>query len=217
MTVLSTKKLSPTQKNLLLNAGLGLVEYDSIKIEFLDFHPKDELIKNAIITSKNAAKAVVKKGLKLQNCFCVGEKTATLLKENNFQTVEQENYGKDLAEKIISNYAEEHFTFFCGNLHREEIPSALVKHGVKFKEIEVYKTRLNIQVFQQEFDGILFFSPSAVQSFASKNDFKNSRVFCIGKTTAKEAGKYTNNIKTATKPSIENVIVQVVNFFKEKN
>lgn len=217
MTVLSTKKLSPTQKNLLLNTGLSLVEYDAINIDFLDFHFESETIKNAVITSKNAAKAVVKKGIKLQNCFCVGEKTAIFLKENNFNIAAQENYGKDLAKKIISEYAEEYFTFFCGNLRRDEIPSTLTKHGVKFKEVEVYKTLLNLQKFQQEFNGILFFSPSAVESFAIKNNFRNSTSFCIGTTTAKEAKKYTNNIKTATKPSIENVIVQVVNFYKEKN
>lgn len=217
MTVLSTKKLTPTQKNLLLNTGLSLVEYNAIAIEFRDFHLKDELVKNAIITSKNAAKAVVKKGLKPQNCFCVGEKTAIFLKKNNFQIAEQENYGKDLAKKIISEYSEENFTFFCGNLRREEIPSTLKKHGVKFKEIEVYKTSLNLQEFQQEFQGVLFFSPSAVQSFAAKNDFKNSVAFCIGKTTEKEAEKYSSNIKTATKPSIENVIVQVANYYKENN
>lgn len=217
MTVLSTKKLSPTQKNLLLNTSLSLIEYDAIKIEFLDFHLKEEPIKNAIITSKNAAKAVVKKGLKLQNCFCVGEKTATFLKERGFQVAEQENYGKALAEKIVSTYPKERFTFFCGNLRKEAIPSALAKHGVEFEEIEVYKTNLNKQEFGQEIDGILFFSPSAVQSFAAKNELKNSIAFCIGETTAKEASKFTENIKTAKKTSIENVIVQVANYFKGKN
>ena len=35
-TVLSTKMLSPSQKELFLNSGLGLVEYDALKIEQLD-------------------------------------------------------------------------------------------------------------------------------------------------------------------------------------
>lgn len=216
MTVLSTKILTPSQKHLLLNTGLGVVEYDAIKIEFQDFSLRDEPIKNAIITSKNAAQAVVKKGLKLQNCFCVGEKTGTFLKENNFHIAEQENYGKDLAHKIVSKYADEYFIFFCGNLRREEIPSALAKNGITFNEIEVYKTQLNIQHFQQEFDGVLFFSPSAVKSFTANNELLNTMAFCIGTTTAKEASKFTGDVKTATKPSVENVIVQVANYFKEK-
>jgi len=90
----------------------------------------------------------------------------------------------------------------------------LKKKKIKFQEIEVYKTSLNPKPFSQEFDGILFFSPSAVQSFTAENELKNSTIFCIGKTTASEAKKHSNNIITATKPSIENVIVQVVKYFK---
>ncbi|WP_232778293.1 uroporphyrinogen-III synthase [Salegentibacter sediminis] len=217
MTSLSTKKLSLSQKNLFLNSGLSLVEYDAIKIEFLDFEIPESEIKNAIITSKNAAKVIVKRQLKIQNCFCVGEKTASFLKNNNFSIREVSDYGSDLAEMITENYLEEKFTFFCGNLRREELPSALKKEGVVFKEVEVYKTHLNKQRFPQEFDGIMFFSPSGVKSFTSKNKIKNSTAFCIGKTTAKEAKKHTQNIVIATKPSIENLIVTVVKYFKEKN
>lgn len=36
-TVLSTKILTPVQKQLILNAGIGFVEYDAIKIEHLKF------------------------------------------------------------------------------------------------------------------------------------------------------------------------------------
>ena len=35
-TVLSTKILNASQKELFLNSNLGLVEYNAIKIEFLD-------------------------------------------------------------------------------------------------------------------------------------------------------------------------------------
>ena len=85
--------------------------------------------------------------------------------------------------------------------------------NIQFKEIEVYKTSLNPQRFPQEFEGVLFFSPSAVQSFTAKNQLKETTAFCIGNTTAAEAQKHTNNIIIATKPTIENVIVQVVNYF----
>ena len=89
------------------------------------------------------------------------------------------------------------------------------KKTIGFKEITVYKTELNIQEFQQEFDGILFFSPSAVKSFTSKNTIGDSTAFCIGETTAAEAKKHTKNMQIATKPSIENVIVQVVKTLKK--
>lgn len=83
--------------------------------------------------------------------------------------------------------------------------------------MEVYKTSLNQLSFPQEFDGIMFYSPSGVKSFTSENKIKESTVFCIGRTTAKEAEKHTKNIVIATKPSIENLIVTVVKHYKEKN
>lgn len=216
MTVLSTKKLSLSQKNLFLNAGLSLVEYDAIKIEFLDFEfPKKE-IKNAIITSKNTAKAIIERQLKIQNCFCVGEKTAGFLKNHNFNILEVSDYGSDLADIITKKYRNEEFTFFCGNLRREELPSALKKEGVEFQEVEVYKTSLNRQKFPQEFDGIMFYSPSGVKSFTSENKIMESTVFCIGRTTAKEAKKHTKNIIIANKPSIENLIVTVVKHYQKE-
>ncbi len=57
-TVLSTKKLSESQRSLLLQAGIGLVEYDAIEIESVDFEVQST-VKNAIITSQNTIKALV--------------------------------------------------------------------------------------------------------------------------------------------------------------
>ncbi|PKD21745.1 uroporphyrinogen-III synthase [Salegentibacter salinarum] len=213
-SILSTKKLSKPQKQLFLNSGLSLVEHNAITIEVTYFKLPSEKIKNAIFTSKNSVNAVSGK-VQIENCFCVGEKTADLANENGFHIQEIADYGKDLAGIIVQNYSEESFIFFCGNKRRDDIPEILKKNKIEFTEIEVYKTLLNPRSFSQEFDGILFFSPSAVQSFTDKNRLKDSTAFCIGKTTAAEAKKYTNNIITATQPSIENVIVQVVKYFKK--
>jgi uroporphyrinogen-III synthase len=212
-SILSTKKLSNSQKQLFLNAGLSLVEYNAIIIEAVDFELSSEKIKNAIFTSKKAVKAVLGK-VEIENCFCVGEKTAAILSENEFQIQEIADYGKDLAEIIVQKYPEATFTFFCGKKRRDELPEILKLENIKCKEIEVYSTGLNPREFPQEFDGILFFSPSAVQSFTAENQLKNTIAFCIGETTATEAKKHTKNIIIATKPSIENVIVQVAKYSK---
>ncbi|WP_037318512.1 uroporphyrinogen-III synthase [Salegentibacter sp. Hel_I_6] len=213
-SVLSTKKISNSQRQLFLNSGLSLIEYDAILTETTDFKLPSEKIKNAIFTSKKAVNAVLDK-IEAENCFCVGQKTAEVLSYNGFHIQEIADYGKDLAETITKKYTAETFTFFCGNKRRDEIPEILEYKNVQFTEIEVYKTGLNPQSFSQEFDGILFFSPSAVQSFTAKNELKSAMAFCIGTTTASEAKKHTNNLIIATKPSIENVIVQVVKYFKK--
>jgi uroporphyrinogen-III synthase len=104
--------------------------------------------------------------------------------------------------------------FSAEKKRRDELPEILKLENIKCKEIEVYSTGLNPREFPQEFDGILFFSPSAVQSFTAENQLKNTIAFCIGETTATEAKKHTKNIIIATKPSIENVIVQVAKYSK---
>ncbi len=212
-TVLSTKKLTESQRSLLLQAGIGLVEYDAITIEAVDFEVGDTL-ENAIITGQNTVKALVDKRVQIKNCFCVGEKTKSLLETHGYKVNVMTNYGKELAEVIVKEFADEQFTFFCGNLRRDEVPELLLENNVSFTEVEVYKTVLKPKKFERTFDGVLFFSPSAVESFTKKNKLENTKAFCIGTTTAAEAEKYTDKIIIATKPTIENVIVQVVKKMK---
>lgn len=208
-TVLSTRILSLAQKNLLLNSGIGVVEYDAVKINYTDF-TSEKHIKNAIISSQNTAFTLSQKDIQIDRCFCVGAKTSNLLREQGFNVVETADYSKDLAAIITSEYSDENFTFFCGNIRREELPLILKENNIQLEEIEVYRTHLDPVTFEQKFDGIMFFSPSGVKSYISANVLNGTLAFCIGNTTAAEAGKHTQKIITATKPSIENVIVQVV-------
>lgn len=210
--ILSTKKLEEPQKELLLNADVSFVEADFIKPESIEFKCPPH-ITNAIFTSKNAVKAVLKKDVQIDNCFCVGDKTGALLEKKGFTVLEKAYQAKALAEKIINNHADKGFVFFCGDKRREELPEFLKKHNMDLQEIEVYKTQLNSKQIEGNFDGVMFFSPSAVQSFVLRNEFENMTAFCIGKTTQAEAKKYTNNIITANKASIENVIVQVIKYY----
>ena len=212
-SVLTTKKLTKSQESLLFNAGISWVNYSAIQIESHKNIQLPELIENAIITSKNAWLAV-NKNTKIENAFVVGSKTEQVLKEANIAIIEKADNAKDLANRIIENHTEKSFIFLCGNKRRDELPKILQQNQIELKEIEVYKTILNPKKFDQEFDGILFFSPSAVQSFFQLNKSKNEIAFCIGNTTANEAKKYTSTLKIANQPTVKNVIVQVVKELK---
>ena len=214
-TILSTKKLALNQKELLLNSGIGLVEYDAIKIKFIDFNLESETVENAIFTSKNAVKAIEKRDLQIENCFCVGEKTRAYLEGQGFKVLENAENAKDLALKIINSYKDREFQFFSGNKRRDELPDLFRRNKIKYKEVNVYKTDLNAKKFESQFDGILFFSPSGVQSFTQNNKISGT-AFCIGETTATEARNHTETIIVATKPTIENVITKVISRFKNK-
>jgi uroporphyrinogen-III synthase len=216
-TILSTKILSEIQKKELSNYNYQIIDYDFISVNKTAFDfPKIEN-KIIIFTSQNAVLSVLENknidNFKKNIVFCVGLKTKALLEENGFKVEVYVDYAADLAEIITLIYNEEQFVFFSGNLRKETLPKALKAAKIKFQEIEVYETILTPQVIKNQLDGILFFSPSGVESYLQKNKIKNEICFCIGNSTAESLEKYTNKIIVAEYPSIESVIEEVITEF----
>ena len=217
INILSTKILLSDQKQALLKAGFSVTEANFIKTENSDFDLK-EINDNLIFTSQNAAQSVLLhpkcEELKYKNVFCVGMKTKALLEENGFNVEVYLDYASDLAEIITLIYSKESFTFFSGNLRKETLPKALKEAKINFNEIQVYETTLTPNKIKTPVDGILFFSPSAIESYLKDNKIKNEICFCIGETTAEALDKITRNIIVADRPSVENVIEDVIEEYK---
>lgn len=216
--ILSTKKLLPNQKQFLLNANFSVIE-----AEFITVENKKVLLENVnanlIFTSQNAVWSILQNKdslseLQQKNVFCVGLKTKALLEENGFTVIAYTGYAADLAEIITLVYPKETFTFFSGNLRRETLPETLKAAGIVFNEIEAYETKLTPQKINTAVNGILFFSPSAVESYLKDNTIKKEICFCIGSTTAEALEKITKNIAIANQPTVENTIIQCINEFK---
>lgn len=211
-TILSTKRLSRNQQELILNAGLSFVHYDAISIAYIPFEIPQNL-ENAIFTSQNAVKAFFAQGENSTahiNCFCVGQKTKLLLEENGQKVIKNAENAQKLAKIIVKEHKNEAFQFFCGNKKREELPQLLTANNIKIDEIEVYKTTANAKSFNTAFDAVLFFSPSGVNSFFSQNKIGRALAVCIGNTTATAAEKHTQNIIIAHTTAIESVIAKAV-------
>ena len=81
----------------------------------------------------------------------------------------------------------------------------------------MYRTDLTPVKIESKVDGILFFSPSGVKSYLKENTITNQVCFCIGTTTAKELEKTTKNVVIANQPTVENTIIQCINYFNQKN
>ncbi|RAR49586.1 uroporphyrinogen-III synthase [Flavobacterium lacus] len=216
--ILSTKKLQPNQKQFLLNADFRLIEADFIQIEFQNFQ-LNSTFDYLIFTSQNAVLSILNNEnhliLKDKICFCVGMKTKQLLEKNDFKVENSFDYADDLVDYLLKKHADKKFTFFSGNLRRDTIPIAFQKNNIIFEEDEVYKTTLTPHKMDNQIDGILFFSPSAVQSYLKENAISNEICFCIGTTTANEIEKTTNKIVIANQPTVENVIIQTINYFNK--
>jgi uroporphyrinogen-III synthase len=218
-SILSTKTLSDVQRQAFLDANFDLLEQDFIEIKNNLFE-LNKINTNLIFSSQNAVVSLMEQNgseaLKTKMVFCVGIKTKELLEANGFTVSVYMDYASELAEIITLIYNKESYTFFSGNLRKETLPEALKTGGIAFNEIEVYQTTLApFKISDQEkFDGIMFFSPSAVESFLTNNKIKNEICFCVGTTTAKALElKKTKNIVIAEIPTIEDVIVEVIEYY----
>ena len=219
--ILSTKKLLVNQKQFLLNANISVVEADFISINQKKVSI-ETINENLIFTSQNSVLSLIENLqesdtlalLKKKNVFCVGMKTKGLLEENGFNVIAYTGYAVDLGEIITLIYGKEKFTFFIGNLRRDTLPEALKNAEIVFNEIQVYETVLNPQKINGPFDGILFYSPSGIESYLKNNKISKETCFCIGTTTAETLENTTNNVVIANQPTVENVIIQCINFYK---
>lgn len=210
LTALSTKILKLNQRSLLLHAGISLVEYNAINIEYLPFKVQQK-VKNAIFTSQNAVLSTQNSKLEIEHCYCVGEKTKALLEEKGYNVVKMTEYATELSAYIVEKYQDEYFYFFCGNIRSDEIPLRLRENNIGLEEIVVYKTTLNPKKFDRTFDAVLFFSPSGVRSFCQENiSISNTLFVCIGTTTASEARNFTENVVIANSTTVESVIAKAV-------
>ncbi len=215
--ILSTKKLLPNQKQLLLVANISVIEEDFIETKIKNFELSN-VHTNLIFTSQNAVESILQhpkcNELKSKNVFSVGMKTKDLLTENGFNVIAYTGYAADLAEIISLIYSKESYTFFSGNLRRDVLPNTLKENGITFNEIEVYQTNITSKKITNKLDGILFFSPSAVESYLKMNTIKDEMCFCIGETTAESLeNKKVKNIIIAEKPSVENLIDEAIEYY----
>ncbi len=213
-TILSTKMLSSRQKDIILNAGLRLVQYDAIKIVPLSFELDKTNFDFLIFTSQNAVSYFFESNayqeLKTSEVFCVGEKTKDLLEGVGLKVIEMGKNAQELGKTIVENYPNKSFLFLSGKQRLDILPNIFKKNNVRYEEISVYDTLLTPKQFDRSFNGVLFFSPSAVESYFQKNSIEDSIAFCIGPTTEKAAKNYTQNTVIANKPSIENVLIQAI-------
>ena len=123
-----------------------------------------------------------------------------MLHEKGVEVLEIAASARELANLIQEKYNNWSFTYYCGNLRLDTLPRVLDSIGVSWEEIISYETHPVFKKFDKSFDGILFFSPSGVESYTSENTIAGAKAFCIGPTTALSAQKYTDRIYISESP-----------------
>jgi uroporphyrinogen-III synthase len=225
--ILSTKKL---RQETIYKASLNNIEIDVLP--FITIEPiEDEELKTklksflqqnitAVFTSKNAVvpfDQIVNAEVPWK-IFCIGQSTKKSVVKlfGEEKICGEAGNAADLADIILQDIEIKKVIFFCGKQRREELPEKLKAAEVELEELIVYETMETPQkISRKHYDGILFFSPSAVKSFFSLNKIKEEvQIFVIGKTTADAIRKYTNKeLIIAETPSEEEVIKEVIAHF----
>jgi hydroxymethylbilane synthase len=209
-SVFSTKKLSEIQKRLLAEK-VGVEDSDFIKIRFNSIAPKvvKNEIENVIITSKNGVESLlnsfIKQELQFKNIYCVGRRTKKLIEQKIGKVAHSEKNAEKLAVYLSENIKGQEVTYFCSDLRLDTLPTVLKENGVSVNEIEAYKTMYSPVNVREQFSGVLFYSPSTVESYMQDNS-TDKIAFCIGESTAKEARKYFENVQVAKLPTVESVL-----------
>ncbi len=215
--VYSTKKLSEVQKKVLPNT-IGIEDSDFIKIRFNRIPPKvmKNELENVIITSQNGVEAILnsftKDELNFKNIYCVGRRTKKLIENRIGKVTHVAKNAKKLAEYLSKELENKEVTYFCSDVRLDILPAYLQTHEIVVNEVEAYKTMLSPDKIDDSVSGVLFYSPSGIESYLQENN-TDKIAFCIGETTAKEARKHFDNVQVANLPSVDSVLELVMNHY----
>lgn len=218
MRLLSTKILDFSFKQRLLGLGFSLIEHPFIQVEKLSYIETNIRGQALIFTSQNAVRiAAQDNSLKAQiqkfPCFCVGSKTQSLLEHLGAQVIGFAPTAEALKTQLSDSVKS--YTFFCGKRRLNTIELALKKQNIPCQIIEVYQTVLTPYTIQKSVDGLLFFSPSAVESYFSLPQKIKGPAFCLGPSTLNAYQNFETNGFLAKEPNASGMLVSIQKYFKD--
>jgi uroporphyrinogen-III synthase len=226
--ILCTRSLSPGLIALAEENGIHIDIVPFIRTEPLESKQLSDRIQylssesiTAVFTSMNAAESVISNlnGVKpLWRIYCLGNTTRKILVQyfGKQSIVAFAENASALANTIVNTEAMQEAVFFCGDQRRDELPAILGSHGVTLEEVIVYRTIALTNTLNGQYQGILFFSPSAVSAFFSSNKISpQTDLFAIGQTTAEEIKRFTNNtVVVADKAGKEELVNKTIAYYK---
>ena len=208
-------------------AGIVIDEVAFITTESLQTIEVQQEIEQALLlsatvvfTSMNAVDAVAALKDEQQpdwNIYCIGTATNKLVQQyfGEGSIAGTANSAAELAELIATDRFIDKVIFFCGDQRRDELPGILQQNNIEVNEVIVYQTITVPHKITDAYHGILFFSPSAVESFFSNNTIPQQTIlFAIGNTTATTVKKFSNNkIIISDNPGKENLVQKMIEYF----
>src|SRR4030095_3093024 len=181
ISILSTRPLDDSliekakQLNIEIDV-LSFIETKSIQSIEVQQEIENALMKSStvVFTSMNAVEAIANE-LNEQHpdwrIYSIGNTTKQLIKRyfGEEAIAGTADSAAELAEIIVEEDDSNELFFFCGDQRRDELPDILRKNNIQVNEIVVYQTIPVKHKIENSYHGILFFSPSAVESFFRNN------------------------------------------------
>ena len=228
--ILITKNILP-ERLTHFSKFLDITSKPFIQIDFpeqfiLESILNDQHFDAIAFTSQNAVRAIeielqndtIQRQLTNTKIFAVGSKTSRLLSKFKLQSdVPIIQDAENMAYLIQNDTSVKSLLYLKGNLSSEMFSEMILDSGIQLKEIIVYNTRLLAQkiIDMESFDGFVFYSPSAVDSF--KNQYPmliDKSFFGIGKRTAKRLNKYgIKNVIIPDTPETNDLFLMVKEHF----
>ena len=225
--ILSTRPLEPALVEQAAKAGVCIDELSLLATEPVRDAQLGASIRElaaqpvcVAITSINAAKAVAAYIDKPApwKIFTIGTNTRDFVSarfgEQSIAAVAEN--ASSLANLVIAAGVKNLF-YFCGDQRRDELPHLLANAHVQVQELIVYHAVYTPRKTDKPYDGILFFSPGAVQSFFAVNTVAQSTVlFAIGATTAASIRSHcSNQAVVSEQPAAAVLVKKVISYFNQ--
>jgi uroporphyrinogen-III synthase len=211
ISILSTAEIDIRNESESIPVGVSLTILPFVQIVYsseVELRNKVNEIANSkatiVFTSKHAVRAVselAETKPRDWTIFCLGKYTQIAVEKcfANSTVTMLGNTASELAALLIERKIPE-VVFFCGDKRLDTLPDTLTKEGVLVNELVVYKNKETATDILHHYDGILFYSPSAVHSFFGCNAVDPTTVlFAIGDTTAASIYNYTSENVVASR------------------
>ena len=201
---------------------LSFIETEAIQSVEVQQEIEQALSQTATVafTSMNAVEAVatyLQEEKPDWTIYCMGQTTRELVTKyfGEASLAATADNAAELAETIAEEGYTDEVIFFCGDQRRDELPDVLRGNDIDVTEITVYHTVAVPQHIKRFYHGILFFSPSAVNSFFATNKAEAATIFfAIGDTTKAAIQKHTTNtVVTGNRPGKQNLLTRAINYF----
>ncbi len=178
--------------------------------------------KHVVLTSITGVKSFLQIGGHLQlnrvdyTIYCISRGTKEYAAASGLNIKATAPNVSALADEILKDVEVKAVTHVSSNLRRDELSDKLLKAGVMVHDVTAYRTEFTPIAMDSLYDAIVFFSPSAVDSFLSMNPLQRVPCFCIGKTTgdyAKQNGY--QQVYVADAPSEDILLQTIINHYSK--